>query len=90
MYQTLRLKSRTTSAFSPSTVEALNALNSTVIGDLEQAMTARWRRTPSWALLIITGEGRSFVAGADIGEQLPGPGRRPQVGASGQRPVAPH
>ena len=50
--------------------EALNALNSTVIGDLEQAIT-EVEKDAELGALIITGEGRSFVAGADIGEQLP-------------------
>lgn len=48
--------------------EALNALNSTVISELENLIsTAEQDRELS--ILIFTGEGRSFVAGADIGEQ---------------------
>lgn len=48
--------------------EALNALNSQVIEELETAVTAV-ENDRDIAVLIITGEGRSFVAGADIGEQ---------------------
>lgn len=48
--------------------EALNALNKEVITDLEAALSEIEGGGPISAL-IITGEGRSFVAGADIGEQ---------------------
>ena len=50
--------------------EALNALNSTVITELEQVIG---EVEGDGALLgrILTGAGRSFVAGADIGEQQP-------------------
>ena len=50
--------------------EALNALNSTVIGELEDVI-GEVERDGSLGALIITGAGRSFVAGADIGEQYP-------------------
>ena len=50
--------------------EALNALNSTVIGELEEVIAALERDLTVRAM-ILTGEGRSFVAGADIGEQYP-------------------
>ena len=50
--------------------EALNALNSTVITELEQVVTALENDSTIRAM-ILTGEGRSFVAGADIGEQYP-------------------
>ncbi len=50
--------------------EALNALNSLVIGELEQVI-GEVEKDASIGALIITGEGRSFVAGADIGEQKP-------------------
>ena len=50
--------------------EALNALNSKVISELEQAVAAVEADT-SLAAMILTGEGRSFVAGADIAEQCP-------------------
>ena len=48
--------------------EALNALNSTVISELEQ-LISEVEKDPELGAFIITGEGRSFVAGADIGEQ---------------------
>ena len=50
--------------------EALNALNSTVITELEQVVAAL-ESDRDVRCLILTGEGRSFVAGADIGEQYP-------------------
>ena len=50
--------------------EALNALNSTVIAELEQVVTVLENDSTVRAM-ILTGEGRSFVAGADIGEQYP-------------------
>ncbi len=50
--------------------EALNALNSTVIAELEQVVT-ELENDRDVRCLILTGEGRSFVAGADIGEQCP-------------------
>lgn len=48
--------------------EALNALNKEVIADLEAAVS-EIEANGQISTLIITGEGRSFVAGADIGEQ---------------------
>lgn len=48
--------------------EALNALNSQVIQELEQTMT-ELENDRGLRALIVTGAGRSFVAGADIGEQ---------------------
>ena len=50
--------------------EALNALNGDVIAELEQVVTAL-ENDRDVHCLILTGEGRSFVAGADIGEQYP-------------------
>ena len=50
--------------------EALNALNSTVIAELEQVVT-ELENDGTVRAMILTGEGRSFVAGADIGEQYP-------------------
>lgn len=48
--------------------KALNALNAQVISELEDAIT-EVENDPEARVLILTGEGRSFVAGADIGEQ---------------------
>ena len=50
--------------------EALNALNTAVSNELEP-LVGEIERDATLAALIITGEGRSFVAGADIGEQCP-------------------
>ena len=50
--------------------EALNALNSMVIGELEETLDII-QRDDDVSAMILTGEGRSFVAGADIAEQYP-------------------
>ncbi|MBR5128902.1 MAG: enoyl-CoA hydratase/isomerase family protein [Firmicutes bacterium] len=50
--------------------EALNALNSKVIEELEDVVT-KLEKSDEVAAMILTGSGRSFVAGADIGEQYP-------------------
>ena len=47
--------------------EALNALNSQVLSDLEAAIDLAEREEEVY-VVILTGDGRSFVAGADIGE----------------------
>ena len=47
--------------------EALNALNSAVLTELDAAITEIERNDEILAV-ILTGEGRSFVAGADIAE----------------------
>ena len=47
--------------------EALNALNSQVLFDLDAAVDQAERDEEIY-VVILTGEGRSFVAGADIGE----------------------
>ena len=66
MYQTLRYeKQENIGILTINRPEALNALNSTVIGDLEQAIT-EVEKDAELGALIITGEGRSFVAGAAL------------------------
>ena len=47
--------------------EALNALNSQVLSDLEAAIDLAEREEEVY-VVILTGDGRSFVAGADIAE----------------------
>jgi len=47
--------------------DALNALNLDVLAELEQAVEQA-EKDPSALVLIITGEGRAFVAGADISQ----------------------
>ncbi len=49
--------------------EALNALNSAVLADLDAAIT-EVENDDAIQAVIVTGEGRSFVAGADIGEMV--------------------
>lgn len=71
MYQTIRYGK--TDGIGIATInrpEALNALNSTVISELEQ-LISEVEQDKELRALILTGEGRSFVAGADIGEQCP-------------------
>ena len=47
--------------------EALNALNTQVLQDLDDAI-AQVEQSQQTQVVILTGAGRSFVAGADIGE----------------------
>lgn len=49
--------------------EALNALNSQVLTDLDEAI-AKVEAADDVYAVILTGAGRSFVAGADIGEMV--------------------
>ena len=71
MYQTIRYeKNGNIGIVTINRPEALNALNSTVISELEQVISEVEKDTELGAF-ILTGEGRSFVAGADIGEQYP-------------------
>ena len=71
MYQTIRYeKDGNIGILIIDRPEALNALNSTVIGELYQVI-GEVENDSTLGCLIITGEGRSFVAGADIGEQCP-------------------
>ena len=71
MYQTIRYEKQDQIAlvtiYRP---EALNALNSAVITELEQVV-ADLEADREIRAMILTGQGRSFVAGADIGEQYP-------------------
>lgn len=50
--------------------KALNALNHPVVSDLE-ALISEVEKDTELGAFILTGEGRAFVAGADIGEQQP-------------------
>ena len=71
MYQTIRYeKNGNIGIATINRPEALNALNSTVISELEQVIS-EVEKDAELGAFIITGEGRSFVAGADIGEQKP-------------------
>lgn len=71
MYQTICYEKKENIAIiTINRPEALNALNSTVIGELEQVIS-EVEKDASLGAMILTGEGRSFVAGADIGEQKP-------------------
>lgn len=47
--------------------EALNALDSSVLGDIA-ATAEKVRNDEDIRVLVVTGEGKAFVAGADIGE----------------------
>lgn len=71
MYQTIRYeKNGNIGIATINRPEALNALNSTVVSELELLMN-EVEKDAELAVFILTGEGRSFVAGADIGEQKP-------------------
>ena len=71
MYQTIRYEKQDQIALvTIDRPEALNALNSAVITELEQVM-ADLEADREIRAMILTGQGRSFVAGADIGEQYP-------------------
>ena len=71
MYQTIRYeKNGNIGIATINRPEALNALNSTVILELIDVI-GQVEQDGELRALIITGEGRSFVAGADIGEQCP-------------------
>ncbi|MGP9821888.1 enoyl-CoA hydratase [Salinarimonas sp. NSM] len=47
--------------------QALNALNSTLIAELNEALD-RWERDPGIGCIVITGSEKAFAAGADIKE----------------------
>ena len=71
MYQTIHYEKRDgIGVLTVDRPEALNALNSTVIAELEQVI-GEAEGDGALLGLIVTGAGRSFVAGADIGEQQP-------------------
>ena len=71
MYQTIHYEKRDgIGVLTVDRPEALNALNSTVIAELEQVI-GEVEGDGALLGLIVTGAGRSFVAGADIGEQQP-------------------
>ena len=71
MYQTIRYEKQDQIALvTIDRPEALNALNSAVITELEQVV-ADLETDREIRAMILTGQGRSFVAGADIGEQYP-------------------
>lgn len=69
MYQTIHYEKQDNIAIvTINRPEALNALNSTVITNLEQVVTTL-ENDRDIRCMILTGAGRSFVAGTDIGEQ---------------------
>lgn len=49
--------------------KALNALNTAMLNEIEMA-AAKVERDPEVRVLIISGEGKAFGAGADIGEMV--------------------
>lgn len=65
MYQTVRYEKKDRIGIATiNRPEALNALNSQVIADLE-ALISEVEKDTELRAFILTGEGRSFVAGAD-------------------------
>lgn len=68
MYETVKYEVRDGIAYvTVNRPEALNALNSQVIGELRQVFE-NIAVNDDAKVVILTGEGRSFVAGADIAE----------------------
>lgn len=59
----------------------LNAMNAELMGELNQAIT-QVKTTPAIRVLIITGEGRAFAAGADIAAMMHDP---PEVARQGSK-----
>ena len=69
MYQTIRYEKQGNLAIAAiNRPEALNALNGTVLQELSPVV-AEVENDAEVRAFILTGEGRAFVAGADIGEQ---------------------
>ena len=69
MYQTICYEKQGNLAIAAiNRPEALNALNGTVLQELSQVV-AEVENDAEVRAFILTGEGRAFVAGADIGEQ---------------------
>ena len=69
MYQTIRCEKNGNLAIAAiNRPEALNALNGTVLQELSRVV-AEVENDSEVRAFILTGEGRAFVAGADIGEQ---------------------
>ena len=69
MYQTIRYEKNGKLAIAAiNRPEALNALNGTVLQELSRVV-AEVENDSEVRAFILTGEGRAFVAGADIGEQ---------------------
>ncbi len=67
-YKTLKLKKEgKVGILSVNRPEALNAINSEVLAELDCILEGI-QQDPEIHVLILTGEGRSFVAGADIAE----------------------
>lgn len=68
MSVTIKFKESGVAVLTIDRQEALNALNQEVISELEE-LVGEVENDPKIRALIITGAGRSFVAGADIGAQ---------------------
>ena len=68
MYQTIKYEVKNKIGYvTINRPEALNALNKTVLEELFDVF-GRIEDDDEVSAVILTGEGRSFVAGADIGE----------------------
>ncbi|NVN93727.1 MAG: enoyl-CoA hydratase/isomerase family protein [Bacteroidetes bacterium] len=67
-YKTIKVNiSEKIAVLTISRPEALNALNSKVFDEIDEFLTVLTKQ-PEVRILVITGEGKSFVAGADIAE----------------------
>ena len=81
MYKTIKYEVKDQIAYiTLSRPEALNALNTELIHEVDDALT-QIEKDEDIRALILTGEGRSFAAGADIAEMYP-------LGMEGGRKVA--
>ena len=71
MYQTVRYEKKGNVAIATiDRPEALNALNTQAIADMEQVIAAV-AADPEVRVLLVTGAGRAFVAGADVSQMYP-------------------
>ena len=71
MYQTVRYEKKGSVAIATiDRPEALNALNTQAISDMEQVIAAV-AADPDVRVLLVTGAGRAFVAGADVSQMYP-------------------
>jgi 2-(1,2-epoxy-1,2-dihydrophenyl)acetyl-CoA isomerase len=69
--------------------ERLNSFNTTMLDEVRQALTAVERDT-SARVLVLTGAGRGFCAGQDLGDRVVAPGGAPpDLGASIERGYKP-
>ena len=62
--------------------ERLNSLNTAMLAEVQDALAAVGR-DPSARVLILTGAGRGFCAGQDLGDRVVAPGGAPPGSGTG-------